>query len=699
MALTKVPSNLDATIATTQSQADNSTNIATTAYVDLAVSNLSDSAPAALNTLNEIAAALGDDANYASTTTAAIAAKLPLAGGTMTGNLAITKASPKISMTSTGSGNDSELYFQTASNGRGIYLDDSDANKLKIYDGSGKGTAGEVVIDNSGQVGIGTNSPSASLDVEVSSNVFAGEFKQTNTSNGDGVHIRLGSAAAADYGLRVDSDAGNTAGFVVKADGNVGIGTFTPSHPLTIQSSHQLTDVTGMSGNTTLLIGNTGTGNGVYNALQFSGNQQSMYIASINHGTEASRRLGFFLGSAGGDAVADERLSITGNGNVGIGTDSPSADVPLTVYYSNTSQFHIGGAQAGISNNVYYNGSAYTNRNTSAGGALLQLGTAGEFAFRRATSGSSPTLNYSMYIDGSGNVGIGTTTPAKLGITGSSAGKVLELSGDDSQVRIGNSILHHDNSANTYFHIRNHYGATSALAELSLESGYISFNVGTSFAEAGRWNANGTFTANKGMIVTTNAAEVSNVGYNQYNSGAWVNGKPSQYSWLATGGGGTLRWGTNEVWVNGALSKTSGSFRIPHPLPSKTDTHDLVHSFVEAPQADNIYRGVIDLVDGTASINIDTVSGMTEGTYVLLNTNTSCFTSNETDWDAVKGSVLGNILTISCQNSSSTATVSWLVIGERHDQHMKDTNWTDENGRVIVEPLKSENEEVNLEES
>ena len=87
MALTKVPSNLDATIATTQSQADNSTNIATTAYVDLAISNLSDSAPAALNTLNEIAAALGDDANYAATTTAAIADKLPLSGGTMTGQL------------------------------------------------------------------------------------------------------------------------------------------------------------------------------------------------------------------------------------------------------------------------------------------------------------------------------------------------------------------------------------------------------------------------------------------------------------------------------------------------------------------------------------------------------------------------------------------------------------------------------------
>ena len=81
---------------------------------------------------------------------------------------------------------------------------------------------------------------------------------------------------------------------------------------------------------------------------------------------------------------------------------------------------------------------------------------------------------------------------------------------------------------------------------------------------------------------------------------------------------------------------------------------------------------------------------MTEGTYVLLNTNSSCFTSNETDWDSVKGSISGNILTISCQNSSSTATVSWLVVGERQDQHMKDTDWTDANGKVIVEPLKEE---------
>ena len=56
-----------------------------TAAVDAAVTDLLDSAPANLDTLNELAAALGDDANFSATVTAALAARLQLAGGTMTG--------------------------------------------------------------------------------------------------------------------------------------------------------------------------------------------------------------------------------------------------------------------------------------------------------------------------------------------------------------------------------------------------------------------------------------------------------------------------------------------------------------------------------------------------------------------------------------------------------------------------------------
>ena len=119
---------VDGTIAATTINIGGYT-AATEAYVTTAISNLVDSSPAALNTLNELAAALGDDANFSTTVTNSIATKwtqdntkigqwdtaygwgnhalagymlagaapnththayLPLAGGTLTGSLSAT---------------------------------------------------------------------------------------------------------------------------------------------------------------------------------------------------------------------------------------------------------------------------------------------------------------------------------------------------------------------------------------------------------------------------------------------------------------------------------------------------------------------------------------------------------------------------------------------------------------------------------
>ena len=153
---------------------------------------------------------------------------------------------------------------------------------------------------------------------------------------------------------------------------------------------------------------------------------------------------------------------------------------------------------------------------------------------------------------------------------------------------------------------------------------------------------------------------------------------------------GDVEMSSSNLSIGGAISKGSGSFKIDHPLDSKKDTHHLVHSFIEGPQADLIYRGTATLSSGSATVNIDTVSGMTSGTFVALNTNVQCFTNNETGWTAVKSSISGNTLTITAQDNSCTDTISWMVIGERDDVHMKDTNWTDENGRVIVELEKED---------
>jgi len=71
--------------ATTQAESDDSTKIATTAYVTDKITTLIGGAPSTLNDLNELAAAINDDANYNSTLTTALGTKLPKAGGTMTG--------------------------------------------------------------------------------------------------------------------------------------------------------------------------------------------------------------------------------------------------------------------------------------------------------------------------------------------------------------------------------------------------------------------------------------------------------------------------------------------------------------------------------------------------------------------------------------------------------------------------------------
>lgn len=82
-ALTGVPT------APTAAANTNTTQIATTAYVQTEINDLIASAPGALDTLNELAAALGNDASFSTTVTNSLAGKLSLTGGTMSGAIAM----------------------------------------------------------------------------------------------------------------------------------------------------------------------------------------------------------------------------------------------------------------------------------------------------------------------------------------------------------------------------------------------------------------------------------------------------------------------------------------------------------------------------------------------------------------------------------------------------------------------------------
>lgn len=80
IALTGVPTAPTAAVGT------NSTQVSTTAFVQAAIAALVNSSPGALDTLNELAAALGNDPNFATTMTNALALKAPLASPALTGS-------------------------------------------------------------------------------------------------------------------------------------------------------------------------------------------------------------------------------------------------------------------------------------------------------------------------------------------------------------------------------------------------------------------------------------------------------------------------------------------------------------------------------------------------------------------------------------------------------------------------------------
>ena len=117
---------------------------ATQSYVNTQVSNLVDSAPGTLDTLNELAAALGDDANFSTTVTDSIATKMPLAGGTFTG--AVTFASGQtfdynnLTNTPTIPSNNNQL-----TNGAG-YITNSVSGDLTLTDTATDNSAGPEFV-------------------------------------------------------------------------------------------------------------------------------------------------------------------------------------------------------------------------------------------------------------------------------------------------------------------------------------------------------------------------------------------------------------------------------------------------------------------------------------------------------------------------------------------------------------------------
>jgi len=132
------------------------------------------------------------------------------------------------------------------------------------------------------------------------------------------------------------------------------------------------------------------------------------------------------------------------------------------------------------------------------------------------------------------------------------------------------------------------------------------------------------------------------------------------------------------VTITGAISKTSGTFDIAHPI---VEEKRLRHSFVEGPRADLIYRGSVVLISDRIEVCMDNESRMTSGTFLALSRDPWSIVSCP-QGSPVKWFMDGCNLIIEAQPGDQ---VNWIVISERQDPEFLSSGLTDLNGDLITE--------------
>ena len=228
---------------------------------------------------------------------------------------------------------DSSTYIQTATSGS-IYLLDGAQNTMAAFGSSTlqflTNNSERMRIASTGEVGIGTSSPSTRLHVEVSgaSSIITNKGTSANYYGyaGSTLVTQLLSSSTQTFlnsvaNVPVIFGTNDTERMRIDSSGNVGIGTTTPD-----SFSRGYTRILGLSstGSTALEI-NSATGSNAVIDMGVNGTRSfsittdgtTPYISSIG-----VLPIGFAINGV-------ERMRIASNGNVGIGTSSPGA--PLTI--------------------------------------------------------------------------------------------------------------------------------------------------------------------------------------------------------------------------------------------------------------------------------------------------------------------------------------------------------------------------------
>jgi len=388
---------------------------------------------------------------------------LPLVGGTLTGPLAIdtttlSSLSLEISGTETGrlDNFNSALRLinfhassETTVQGNGdISLNSVGSNNIKLSTANSE----RMRVDSSGNVGIGTTSPSNKLDVIGDASVTAlrvgtsasgeGIIRHYSTG-GQGIGIVTGALNASGIGLYVSHGTNNR---------NVGIGTTSPGEKLEVMqdggaiiklhdpgnnswklkadTDFHVYDDSGSDYLTIVNSGNVGIGTtSPTDLLTVAGNARVTGTLKVADGTynapsiahRADEDTGIYFPSndvIGISTNALERMRITSTGNVGIGTTSPNQDG----FGSAATVLSIKAKTSGGSANTELIGLGNNDNDQVGMVGFMSYSATSPLATIRALRHTSDTrgkLTFDtsgserMRIDNLGNVGIGTTSPSE----------------------------------------------------------------------------------------------------------------------------------------------------------------------------------------------------------------------------------------------------------------------------------------------
>lgn len=384
------------------------------------------------------------------------------------------------------------------------------------------GSSLAFTIDQNRNVGIGTSNPGAVrlYSTTPSNGNLAGQFVNSHATGSYGVKIQAGSDSS-NYGFVVtNKDNANPTQFYVRGDGNVGIGTNSPDFKLQVSGA-----------NTQIGIESTTSGQNA--SLYYTANGANQWETGVNISAGLDYEIYDRVNGA-------SRLVIEHSGKVGIGTDTPVSK--LTVQGSSPSTYTGNGptptirasqstdgnwiasdvdgkfAYFGVDGNdgkfAAYNYASSTEMGMVLGQNRVRIDNTGRVGINRTPSIANsklevggadnvPLINVEasgatagigigggqlkVYYSNShiGGFSIGATNKYNSGNSpgfGGNGGN-LRLEGDDSQIIMANNLIHSDNSGNTKFIIRAAYGAVSTDAELALDGGNVTMNVGSSFIE------------------------------------------------------------------------------------------------------------------------------------------------------------------------------------------------------------------------